>query len=138
MRLYGKIPLISHWNNFCLIPWEEMWFLEESYKEMQKNQILKFLRAPSIWNLMPLRNFILLGKHTHCFKESLWSMKPIFMAYFYKLHWLHMVWRWARDEQTYFVRGQWLLQPKSVSEITKVLSKEVYIARNLLINEKEL
>ena len=48
MRLFVKIALISNWNNFSLIPFGELCFLEESYGNIQKIQILKILRAPSI------------------------------------------------------------------------------------------
>ena len=35
-RLSVKIALISYWNGFSLIPFGEVCFLEESYKNMQK------------------------------------------------------------------------------------------------------
>ena len=50
MIINVKIALISHWNDISIIPLGEMCFLEESYKQMHKIQILKKLRAPSIWN----------------------------------------------------------------------------------------
>ena len=44
MRIYVKIAQISNWNDFGLIPWGEMCFLEKNYKNMpKKNCILKNL-----------------------------------------------------------------------------------------------
>ena len=35
MIVYKKIALISHWNDFSLFPFGEMWF-KKNYKQMQK------------------------------------------------------------------------------------------------------
>ena len=68
-----------------------MCFLEDTYKQMQKIQILKFLRVPSIWNLAvclwkdslkmsPLKMyFALLDSDI-----SVYSQKSIKMSYMYQ------------------------------------------------------
>ena len=47
-----KIALISYWNDCSLNSFLEIRFLElkESYEKMQKIQMFKILRAPSIRN----------------------------------------------------------------------------------------
>ena len=40
MRINVEIAFISIWKDFCLIPLGKMCFLEESYKGMQKNQVI--------------------------------------------------------------------------------------------------
>ena len=49
MILDVKIALISHWNDLCLIPFEEICFFKEI--DAKKNQILEILKAPSKWRL---------------------------------------------------------------------------------------
>ena len=42
----GKICLISHWNDFCLIPLGKcISLIEKSYREMQKNSIFKIFES---------------------------------------------------------------------------------------------
>ena len=41
-----KIALISYWNNFSLNSFGKVYFLEESYENMQKIQIWKFCERP--------------------------------------------------------------------------------------------
>ena len=50
-RLYAKNGRHFIKKLFLLKSFGEMCFLEESYKQMQKVQISKFLRAPSLWNM---------------------------------------------------------------------------------------